>query len=113
MNCEKCGKKMKEETLFTSIEYSCNCGDDGWKTASDMLDLLRPMDLPIKLDFKDDDGTQGGVFIGNLDYFHRSPKGRKFKVRSHYDMGLKKGMTMDEVKQAIYGYSIDSDDDGC
>lgn len=113
MKCERCGKAMKEEVIFTSVEYSCNCSEDGWYTAEDMLERLSPMDLPLRLDFKDQDGTVGGVFINNLDYFHNARKGRKFKIFNQFDMGLKKGMTMKEVQKAIYGYSIDSDDDGC
>ena len=107
---------MEEKTLFTSVEYTCNyCKDDGWQSIEEMLDLLSPMDLPLKLKFKDEDGKEGGVFVGDLDYFTRCPKNRKFKVQGLYDpyLGVQKGMNQDEVIQAIYGYSIDSDDDGC
>lgn len=114
MKCERCGKTMKEEVIFTSIHYSCNCSEYGWYTAEDMLDRLHPMDLPIRVDFKDEDGTIGGVFVGNLDYFHSTRKGRKFKIFNRFDIGLTKGMTEAEVAKALYGYSIDSDDDdGC
>lgn len=116
MKCPNCNKDMKEEVIFTSVNYSCNCGD-GWQSVSEMLDLLRPMDFPIKLRFKDADGTSGGVFVGDLEYFNRCPKDRKFKVQRTYDpyIGLQKGMTEAEVAEALYGYKIhsDSEDDGC
>lgn len=115
MKCERCGKDMKEEALFTSVEYKCNCEDDGWQTANEMKDMLTPMDLPIKLRFKDTDNSEGSIFIGSMDYFDRCPKDRRFKVQRVYDpyIGLRKGMTQDEVAEALYGYSIASDDDGC
>jgi len=114
MKCNSCGKDMKEETLFTTVEYKCNC-EDGWQTSKDMIDLLSPMDLPIKLLFKDEDGRSGSILIGDMDYFNRCPSKRKFKIQRVYDpyLGLQKGMTESEVATALYGYSIDSDDDGC
>lgn len=119
MKCDKCGKDMKEEALFTSVKYSCNCGEDSWQTAEQMRDFLSPMDFPIKLRFKDADGSQGGIFVGDIDYFERCPKGRKFKIQRAYDpyIGLRKGMTETEVAETLYGYSIvnqsKDDDDGC
>ena len=57
MKCDICKKEMEEKTLFTSVEYTCNyCKDDGWQSIEEMLDLLSPMDLPLKLKFKDEDG---------------------------------------------------------
>lgn len=116
MKCEKCGKEMKEEIIFTSVNYSCNCLDDGWQTVEEMLNFLTPMDLPIKLKYLDADGCTGNIFIGDLDYFSRCPKGRKFKVTKLYDpyIGLKKGMTIEQVAEALYGYPLTStEDDGC
>lgn len=113
MKCQNCNREMKEEVIFTSIEYKCSCSQDGWYSSQDILDMLNPMDLPIRLDFKDSDGTKGGVFVNNLEYFTKCPRDRKFKINSPYDMGLKKGMTEIEVAQVLYGYPIDSDDDGC
>ena len=116
MKCERCGKTMSEETLFTSVEYHCkNCTEDGWQSIDEIISMLSPMDFPIKLKFKDGSGKEGGVFVGDMDYFKRCPKDRKFKVQGLYDpyLGVQKGMNQDEVIQAIYGYSIDPDDDGC
>lgn len=101
MKCPKCGKEMKEETLFTSIEYKCNCADDGWQSIDQIKDFLSPMDFPLKLRFKDNDGTNGGVFISDMTYFDRCPKDRKFKVQRAYDPYV-----------SLKSYS-DSDDDGC
>ena len=112
MKCPKCNAEMKEETLFTSVNYSCNCGD-GWQSISEMLDLLRPMDFPIKLRFKDADGTSGGVFVGDLEYFNRCPKDRKFKVQRAYDpyIGMETINLKSDGKEWII--SQDSEDDGC
>jgi hypothetical protein len=116
MKCSQCNKEMVEEVLFTSIEYRCKyCSDDGWQSVDDMRSLLSPMDFPIKLKFKEESGREGSVFVGDIEYFTRCPKTRKFKIQSVCDpyIGLQKGMTESEVAKAIYGYSIDSDDDGC
>lgn len=86
MKCPACNREMEEKTLFTSVEYICrHCKDDGWQSVQEMLDLLSPMDLPLKLKFKDEDGKEGGVFIGDMSYFDRCPKTRKFKIQSSYD----------------------------
>jgi hypothetical protein len=122
MKCDHCGKEMEEKTLFTSIEYNCkrcSSADDGWQTPDEVAQMISPMDLPLKLKFKDEDGTEGGVFIGDMNYFTRCPKGRKFKIQGILDpyLGVKKWMTPEEAAEALYGYPItrsdDSEDDGC
>lgn len=114
MKCDNCGKEMKEEIIFTSISYSCKCFDAGWQSAEDLLELLSPMDLPIKLKFEDEDGKSGSVFIGELTYFSRCPKGRKFKIIGICDpySVLVKGTTELDVAEQIFGYSIVNEDDG-
>lgn len=83
MICDKCGKEMKEETLFTSVNYSCTCSD-GWLTVDALLDMITPMNLPIKLKYEDSDG-QGSVIVNDIGYFNRCPKNRKFKIIRLYD----------------------------
>lgn len=83
MNCKKCGNEMKEETLFTTVVYSCDCNDN-WKTANELKLLLNINHFPIKLNFKDEDGRQGSVFITDIEYFDRCPQYRKFKLEKNY-----------------------------
>lgn len=83
MNCKNCGNPMKEETLFTTVTYSCNC-NNGWKTVNEIKSSLNLDDFPVKLGFKDEDGKQGSVFITDIDYFSRCPQNRKFKLQKSY-----------------------------
>lgn len=84
MVCKDCNKIMKEETLFTTVYYSCDCNKDDWKTADEMRNILNLKDFPASLGFKDEDGKQGSVFITDIDYFSRCPMNRKFKLRKNY-----------------------------
>ena len=74
---------MKEEALFTSINYSCNC-QDGWQAINEIKSLLSDHDFPLKLKFKDEDGKEGSVFFSGMDYFDRCPPTRKFKILRSY-----------------------------
>lgn len=105
MKCDHCGKEMEEKILFTSLEYFCqSCQDDGWQSIDDMLDMLSPMDFPVKLKFKDSDGKEGGVFVSDASYFDRCPRDRQFKVQ---------GICDPYVGVQTSSYFDDSDDDGC
>jgi hypothetical protein len=101
MKCTDCGKEMKEEVLFVSVSYSCEC-KDGWFSLDQIKEKLSPLDRPVHLKFKDENDATGSAFIGNMDYFDRCPKGRLFKVSMEFNKEL-------EYAKKLYGYSIVND----
>ena len=98
---------MKEEALFTSVKYSCDCNnnsDDGWQQTTQIKLSLDLSDFPVKLRFKDSDGKEGSVFIMDKDYFDRCPQDRKFKI---LEPPIFTGFQSElDYAEKLYGYSI-------
>lgn len=100
MICPKCKKAMKEEMLFTTVKYTCNC-QDGWLTVEEIKEKLNPLERPVHLKFKDSK-SDGSVFVGNIDYFNSCPQDRKFKFKMEMSKEL-------QYAEKLYGYSIVND----